>query len=197
MAILGIHTRKHKLQNLFKVPIHFSNHGYQGYKPCIRKPPIARALLMDKYDRMLLSALLEDGRATYAQLARTVNLSAPAVAERVAKLEASGVITGYQAKVDLSKVGLPIQCVIELRLTNHGSQKVYDALAEIPELTECHRVTGDPCVIMQAAVGSMPELENLINRVAKFGFSKTSIILSSAIERRVPLGQLEGKNGGA
>ena len=45
---------------------------------------------MDKYDRMLLSALLEDGRASYAQLARTVNLSAPAVAERVAKLEASG-----------------------------------------------------------------------------------------------------------
>jgi len=116
----------------------------------------------------------------------------------VAKLEASGVITGYQAKVDLSKVGLPIQCVIELRLTNHGSQKVYDALAQIPELTECHRVTGDPCVIMQAAVGSMPELENLINRVAKFGFSKTSIILSSAIERRVPLGQLDtnGKNAG-
>jgi Lrp/AsnC family transcriptional regulator, leucine-responsive regulatory protein len=156
------------------------------------------SLIMDKYDRMLLSALLEDGRASYAQLARTVNLSAPAVAERVAKLEASGVITGYQAKVDLSKVGLPIQCVIELRLTNHGSQKVYDALAEIPELTECHRVTGDPCVIMQAAVGSMPELENLINRVAKFGFSKTSIILSSAIERRVPLAQLEsnGKSGG-
>lgn len=150
------------------------------------------SLFMDKYDRMLLSALLEDGRASYAQLARTVNLSAPAVAERVAKLEASGVITGYQAKVDLSKVGLPIQCVIELRLTNHGSQKVYDALAEIPELTECHRVTGDPCVIMQAAVGSMPELENLINRIAKFGFSKTSIILSSAIERRVPLAQLEG-----
>jgi hypothetical protein len=100
--------------------------------------------------------------------------------------------------VDLSKVGLPIQCVIELRLTNHGSQKVYDALAEIPELTECHRVTGDPCVIMQAAVGTMPQLEDLINRVAKFGFSKTSIILSSAIERRVPLGQLDtnGKNAG-
>lgn len=155
-------------------------------------------LTMDKYDRMLLNALLNDGRATYAQLARTVNLSAPAVAERVAKLEASGVITGYQAKVDLSKIGLPIQCMIELRLSNHGNQKVYDALSEIPELTECHRVTGDPCVIMQAAVGSMPELEDLINRVAKFGFSKTSIILSSAIERRVPLGQLEGhgKSGG-
>ena len=147
---------------------------------------------MDKYDRTLLAALLENGRASFAELARKVNLSAPAVAERVAKLEASGVITGYQAKVDMSKIGLPIQCVIELRLASHGNQQAYEDLKRIPQLTECHRVTGDPCVIMQAAVGSMPELEELINRVAQFGFSKTAIILSSAIERRVPLGQLEG-----
>ncbi|MDH1584377.1 Lrp/AsnC family transcriptional regulator [Pseudomonas sichuanensis] len=147
---------------------------------------------MDKYDRMLLAALLEDGRATYAQLARQVNLSAPAVAERVAKLEASGVISGYTAKVDLEKIGLPIQCVMELRLASHGNQQAYDVLASIPELTECHRVTGDPCVIMQAAVASMGELEALINRVSQLGFSKTSIILSSAVERRVPLGHLEG-----
>ena len=147
---------------------------------------------MDKYDRMLLAALLEDGRATYAQLARQVNLSAPAVAERVAKLEASGVITGYAAKVDLEKIGLPIQCIIELRLASHGNQQAYDALARIPHLTVCHRVSGDPCVIMQAAVGSMHELEALINQVSQLGFSKTSIILSSAVERRVPLDHLQG-----
>jgi len=82
--------------------------------------------------------------------------------------------------------------VIELRLHQNGSQKVYDELVKIPQLTECFRVTGDPCVIMKAAVGSMPELEDLINRVAKFGFSKTSIVLSSAIEKRVPLGHIEG-----
>ncbi|CAK17445.1 Lrp/AsnC family transcriptional regulator [Pseudomonas entomophila] len=146
---------------------------------------------MDKYDRMLLAALLENGRATYAQLARQVNLSAPAVAERVAKLEASGVISGYTAKVDLEKIGLPIQCVIELRLASHGNQQAYDALTRIPELIECHRVTGDPCVIMQAAVASMGELEALINRVSQLGFSKTSIVLSSAVERRVPLAHLE------
>ncbi len=147
---------------------------------------------MDKYDRMLLRALLENGRASYADLARKVNLSAPAVAERVAKLEAAGVITGYEAKIDLSKIGLPIQCMIELRLHQNGSQKVYDELVKIPQLTECFRVTGDPCVMMKAAVGSMTELEELINRVAKFGFSKTSIVLSSAIEKRVPLSQIEG-----
>lgn len=148
---------------------------------------------LDKYDRIVLDALLENGRASFAQLARLVNLSAPAVAERVAKLEASGVITGYEAKVDMAKVGLPIQCVIELRLASHGNQQTYDELVRIPELTQCHRVTGDPCVIMQAAVGSMPELENLINRVAQFGFSKTSIVLSTAVERRMPLGHLMGQ----
>lgn len=146
---------------------------------------------MDKYDRMLLSALMENGRASYAELARKVNLSAPAVAERVAKLESNGVITGYQATVDLAKVGLPIQCLIELRLTQHGNQKAYDELLEIPQLTECYRVTGDACVIMRGAVASMIELEALINRVARFGSSKTSIVLSSAFDKRVPLAQLE------
>jgi len=91
---------------------------------------------LDKYDRILLDALLENGRASFAQLARLVNLSAPAVAERVAKLEASGVITGYEAKVDMAKVGLPIQCVIELRLASHGNQQTYDDLVRIPELTQ-------------------------------------------------------------
>ena len=146
---------------------------------------------MDKYDRLILGELLDNGRASFAELARKVNLSAPAVAERVAKLESSGVITGYQAKVDLAKIGLSIQCVIELRLNQHGKQQVYNDLAQIPQITECHRVTGDPCVILQAAVGSMAALEQLINRIAQFGVSKTSIVLSSAIERRVPLGHLD------
>ncbi|MBX8597882.1 Lrp/AsnC family transcriptional regulator [Pseudomonas cichorii] len=148
-------------------------------------------MTLDKYDRILLAALMENGRASFAQLARQVNLSAPAVAERVAKLEASGVITGYEAKVDLAKVGLPIQCIIELRMASHGNQQAYDELWKLPELIQCHRVTGDPCVIIRAAVDSMPHLEDLINRIAQFGFSKTSIILSTAVERRLPFKHLE------
>jgi Lrp/AsnC family leucine-responsive transcriptional regulator len=156
--------------------------------------PISRgkpAMTLDRYDRILLDALMENGRASFAQLARLVNLSAPAVAERVAKLEASGVITGYGAKVDMNKVGLPIQCVIELRMNNHGNQQAYDELWKIPELVQCQRVTGESCVIMQAAVGSMPQLEDLINRIAQFGFSKTSIVLSTTVDRALPLNHLE------
>nr|WP_290447227.1 MULTISPECIES: Lrp/AsnC family transcriptional regulator [unclassified Pseudomonas] len=146
---------------------------------------------MDKYDRMLLNALLENGRASFAQLARQVNLSAPAVAERVAKLEANGVITGYEAKVNLARVGLPIQCVIELRLDSHSKQRAYEELYTFAELIQCHRVTGDPCFIMRAAVDSMEHLEQLLDRVASYGVSKTSMVLSTPIERSLPVGHLD------
>lgn len=145
---------------------------------------------LDKYDRILLNALLENGRASFAQLARLVNLSAPAVAERVAKLEASGVITGYAAKVNLAKVGLPIQCVIELRLDSHSKQRAYEELYKFPELIQCHRVTGDPCLIMRAAVDSMEHLEQLLDRVSSYGVSKTSMVLSTPIERSLPVDHL-------
>ena len=147
---------------------------------------------LDAIDLRILAELQQDSSLTNVELAKRVHLSASPCLARVKALESSGVITGYQAKVDMAKLGLPIQCVIELRLNQHGNQKAYDDLIKIPQLTECHRVTGDPCVIMQAAVGSMPELEELINRIATFGFSKTSIVLSSAIEKRVPLGHIEG-----
>ena len=82
---------------------------------------------MDRYDRQLIAALLEDGRASFAELARRVNLSAPAVADRVAKLEAAGVIKGYHASVDLARLGLPIECAIELRIADHSSARKIDA----------------------------------------------------------------------
>ena len=139
---------------------------------------------MDKYDRMLLSALMENGRASYAELARKVNLSAPAVAERVAKLESSGVMTGYQATVHLAKVSLPIQCLIELRLTQHGNQKAYDEMIRIPQLTECHRVTGDDCYIATAYVRDVEHLERLIDALAEHGKTTSAVMQTSPVPRR-------------
>lgn len=141
---------------------------------------------MDKYDRLLLAALMENGRATFAELGRRVNLSAPAVADRVAKLESAGVITGYHASVHLAKVGLPIECVIELRLADHDSKRALQALARIPQIALCHRITGDACVLMKAAVGSMPELQDLLDQLSQYGASKTSLILSTPFEQRIP-----------
>ncbi|MDT4813187.1 HTH-type transcriptional regulator LrpC [compost metagenome] len=141
---------------------------------------------MDKYDRLLLAALIENGRASFADLARRVNLSPPAVADRVAKLEASGIITGYHASVDLAKVGLPIECVIELRITDRDYKRTQEALEKIPQLNLCHRVTGDACLLIKAAVASMPELQDLIDQIGQYGATKTSLILSTPFEQRIP-----------
>ncbi|MES2820562.1 MAG: Lrp/AsnC family transcriptional regulator [Pseudomonadota bacterium] len=151
---------------------------------------------MDRYDRLILSALIEDGRLSFAELARRVSLSPPAVAERVAKLEASGVIRGYHARVDLAKLGLPIECLIELSIFEHKSQSAaLEALAAMPELSRCHLVTGEACLIAQGAVASMPELQALINRVSVYGTSKTSLILSSPFNDRAPATLRQPGNG--
>ena len=116
----------------------------------------------------------------------------------MAKLEAEGVITGYHASVDLSRLGRPIQCIIELRLNDHRGARVLERLAEIPQIIDCHRVTGDFCVILKVAVANTEELEELIDRLAQYGASKTSLVLSSPFSGRLDATLLgNGKPQGA
>ena len=147
---------------------------------------------MDKYDRALLAALLENGRLPFAELARRINLSPPAVADRVARLEAEGVITGYHASVDLAKLGRPIQCLIELRLNDHRGASLLGRLAEIPQIIDCHRITGESCVMLKVAVTCTAELEELIDQLAQYGASKTSLMLSTTLDGRVHPAMLQG-----
>ena len=147
---------------------------------------------MDKYDRALLAALLENGRLPFAELARRINLSPPAVADRVARLEADGVITGYHASVDLAKLGRPIQCLIELRLNDHRGAGLLGRLAEIPQIIDCHRITGGSCVMLKVAVTCTAELEELIDQLAQYGASKTSLMLSTTLDGRVHPAMLQG-----
>lgn len=147
---------------------------------------------MDKYDRALLAALLENGRLPFAELARRINLSPPAVADRVARLEAEGVITGYHASVDLAKLGRPIQCLIELRLNDHRGASLLGRLAEIPQIIDCHRITGESCVMLKVAVTCTAELEELIDQLAQYGASKTSLMLSTTLDGRIHPAMLQG-----
>src|SRR5579871_6400586 len=138
---------------------------------------------LDSTDWGLLEALQEDGRLTWAELGRRVNLSPPAVAERVRRLEEQGVIKGYRAEVDLARVGLPLQAVIRVvtndvsDCSNHGAR-----LRELPEVLECYRVTGADSYIVRVAVRSMEHLEELLPRVApSHGDTITGMVLSSPI----------------
>lgn len=141
---------------------------------------------MDKYDKKILAALHENARISYAELARRVNLSAPAVADRVEKLEQAGVITGYHARINPARIGYPIQCLIELTVKHQDYFNVLEKMCTMPEVIECFSVTGTSGLMLKVAVDSMPSLQALIARLMQYGDTKTSIVIDVPVPLRMP-----------
>ena len=139
---------------------------------------------LDAVDWRILTILQEDGRISYTDLGKQVGLTRPAVAERVRRLEEIGVITGYRAEVDPSKLGLPILAFIRIGAIGDVFASVAKVVLEIPEVIECHRGTGGECFILKVRVSSLPHLESVIDQLTQFGQVTTSIVLSSVLRQR-------------
>ena len=130
---------------------------------------------------LLLSALQRDARLSYKQLAEEVGLTPPAVAERLRKLERAGVIEKYEVRLDPAKLGLPIIAVIRI---NAQDRNIDEAVPDIPEILECHRVTGAESHVLRARVASTAHLEAVLTRLAGYGPTVTNIVTSSVVPRR-------------
>src|SRR5215470_9284725 len=115
---------------------------------------------LDETDLRILEALQQDGRASYAELARTVSMSASAVTERVRRLEESGVIGGYSAVVDPERLGLGILAFVRLRYPTGNYKPFHDLIATTPEIVEAHHVTGEDCFVLKVLARSMGHLES-------------------------------------
>ncbi|WP_328917544.1 MULTISPECIES: Lrp/AsnC family transcriptional regulator [unclassified Streptomyces] len=139
---------------------------------------------LDATDWRLLEALQRDGRATYAELARTVSMSPSAVTERVRRLEETGVITGYTAVIDHERIGLTVRAMVRLRYPTGNYKPFHDMLAVTPEVLEAHHVTGDDCFVLKVAARSMRHLEEITGRISGLGAVTTSVVYSSPLERR-------------
>lgn len=144
--------------------------------------PIASQL--DDTDWHILRILQENARIPFTELGRRVGMSSPAVAERVRRLEDAGVICGYRAEISLAGVGLPMQAIISLTAYAAQSNAAAEAVRKLPEVLECHKITGQSCFIMKVAVESVARLEQVIDHLYRYGDVSTSIILSSPVERR-------------
>jgi Lrp/AsnC family transcriptional regulator, leucine-responsive regulatory protein len=140
--------------------------------------------LFDEIDRRILVELQDDGRVTMAELGRRVNLSAPAVGERVQRLEESGVITGYSAVVEPRAIGYPIAAIVRIRPARRQLHKVPEVARSTPEVVECHRVTGEDCYIARLHLRSMDDLEGILDRFAVVGQTTTSIVHSAPVAHR-------------
>ncbi|WP_108881625.1 winged helix-turn-helix transcriptional regulator [Anderseniella sp. Alg231-50] len=141
---------------------------------------------IDAVDRKLLDALIENSRTSNAELARLVGLSAPSVAERIKRLEEAGIIEGYTTTVNPGALGLPIAAWLRIRPIPGELHRVAQILRELPEIVECDRITGEDCFIARAHVGSVADLETLIDELISYAMTNTSIIQSSPVARRLP-----------
>ncbi|MFF3291371.1 Lrp/AsnC family transcriptional regulator [Streptomyces sp. NPDC003023] len=138
----------------------------------------------DATDWRIIQALQAQGRASFAELARTVSMSASAVTERVRRLEEVGVIKGYSAVVDEERLGLPILAFVRLRYPNGNYKPFHDLLDTTPEILEAHHVTGDDCFVLKVATRSMSHLEEVTGKVGTLGSVTTSVVYSSPLPRR-------------
>lgn len=137
------------------------------------------SLALDAKDVAILVALQEDGRQPLSALGRSIGLSQPAMSERVKRLEDLGIITGYAAKVSLPALGLTMMAIIRLR-TSHGQIRgCLKRFAELPNIIEVHRVTGDDCFVLKAIVPAPEDLAGIVDAIGEFGAVTTSLVLKS------------------
>jgi Lrp/AsnC family leucine-responsive transcriptional regulator len=145
--------------------------------------------LLDEINRRLLTELQGDARLSMAELGRRVSLSAPAVAERVQRLEAAGVITGYRVELDPRALGFPVGVIVRVRPNARQLHKSPELARAIPEIVECQRITGEDCFSIQLHLRSLDDLEAIIDQFLPYGRTTTSIMQSAPIPRRpLPLG---------
>ena len=139
---------------------------------------------LDPIDLRILTELQRDGRASFAELGRRVALSGPAVAERVQRLEDTGVITGYHATVDPVALGFPIAVLVRVSPTARELSRIPKIADEIPQIVECHRITGDDCFYFIAHLRTVAELEPILDRFTPFARTTTSVLQSAPVPPR-------------
>jgi len=144
------------------------------------------AVNLDLVDWVIIEQLQREARISLSELGRRVKLSPSAVTERVRNLESLGVITGYHAMVDLAKVGYPVLAVVRLKYPGNHHQPLRRLLAERREILECLRTTGDDCYTLKVAATSMEHLETLVDELAGFGSTTTSVVYSQTLPYRGP-----------
>jgi Lrp/AsnC family leucine-responsive transcriptional regulator len=115
--------------------------------------------VLDDVNRAILTELQRDARLSMAELGRRINLSAPAVAERVQRLERDGVIRGYHADVDPAKLGYTVAAVVRVAPAARQLEKIREVARETPEVVECHRITGEDCFFLKLHLRTIAELE--------------------------------------
>ena len=140
---------------------------------------------VDKTGMKILQELQMNARSTYSEIGKKVGLSSPAVADRIYKMEESGIINGYHADINPDIFGHRIMAYITLTTQPERYQKIYSFAKKEKEIVECHHISGNESLIMKVVSASISHLESMVEKLSKFGETKSTIILSSPVQKKV------------
>lgn len=136
---------------------------------------------MDHYDYEILNILQDNGKISIAELGRMIGLSTTGTKERVKKLENEGVIKGYSAIIDASKVGVDMTAFITVPVGDLDIAEMAERLSDMEEIVECHKVTGNTCFLVKVRARNSAHLEQLIDEINVFAKNTyTYLVLSTA-----------------
>ncbi|OLP52925.1 AsnC family transcriptional regulator [Rhizobium rhizosphaerae] len=141
---------------------------------------------IDEIDAQLLRALNADARQPLSALARQVGLSAPSVAERVRRLESSGILAGFTAEIDNRALGYSLCALVRIRPLPGKLHIVERRIQDIPEIIECDRVTGDDPFLARMVVRSIEEMDTILDSLSHDAVTSTSVIKAQSVKRRLP-----------
>jgi len=148
----------------------------------------ASELLRDPRNLELLTMLRDDPRLGTSELARRVGMSAPAVRERVLRLEEAGIIRGYRLDLDPAALGFAVCAYVRVRPAPGQLPKIAELARRMPEIVECHRVTGEDCFVLKLYLRSLDGLDQVLDRFLAHGQTTTSIVQSTPVPpRSLPL----------
>jgi Lrp/AsnC family leucine-responsive transcriptional regulator len=144
--------------------------------------------MRDPRNLEIMALLLGDPRIGTSELARRVGMSAPAVRERVLRLEEAGVIAGYRLELDPAALGYPVCAFVRVRPAPGQLPKVAELARRLPQVVECHRVTGEDCFVMKVFLPGIDQLDEVLDQFLAHGQTTTSIVQSTPVPpRALPL----------
>jgi len=141
-------------------------------------------LLEDALNVRILALLMENPRITVSELARRVGMSAPATRERMDRLQEAGVTSGCRLQVDPAALGYPLAAYVRIRPTFGKLPKIIDLAASLPQVVECHRITGEDCFILKVYLESLDKLDVILDQFLAYGQTTTSIVQSTPVPPR-------------
>ncbi len=155
---------------------------------------------LDGIDRQVLDELQRDSKRSLKEIGQQVGLSAPSVMERVRKLEGAGIIRGYHALLDARKVGLDISAFIGVSIVSPTQLRAFEEWVDsVPQVMECHHVTGGHTLLLKVKTQNTEDLEGLISRIRSMdgvASTETMVVLSTRTERveiALPAGEPAGE----